>query len=297
MSGLMTSHLLESVGVTNYTIIEAAQRFGGRVHTEYFDPDKNKHVYQEMGPMRFPKTMTDPSTNKTLAIRDSYIVFQLAEELNAINRGNDNRTVEFIDWTQSGPGNLQYNGGFKMPSGLPPNNAQLKANTTLAAALAGGESPQLQQAEADIGNLTATDSLRAKVVTNIFQAHHDWIEAGLDDFSEFGYLHDRLGYDLDTTDKITQGALGAATSFWDTYYEDTWFASTTTSWKTIDRGLTQLPMAFWGTPAANKTVMGRKIFRVDNDEATGRVQLHWKPNNTASTRDALSETFDYGESR
>nr|POE69081.1 l-amino-acid oxidase [Quercus suber] len=49
MSGLMTSHLLQSAGFYNWTIMEASQRIGGRVHTSYLNgttPDE--YQYQGM---------------------------------------------------------------------------------------------------------------------------------------------------------------------------------------------------------------------------------------------------------
>lgn len=54
MAGLMTSLLLDSVGMTNWHIVESSERVGGRVRTMYLNgtgPDD--YQYQEMGPMRF----------------------------------------------------------------------------------------------------------------------------------------------------------------------------------------------------------------------------------------------------
>lgn len=288
MSGLMTSFLLDSVGLHNYTIIEAAQRLGGRVHTEYF-ADKDEYQYQEMGPMRFPYSITDSITNETVKIRDSQLVFQLAAELNKVNAGNDNRTVNFIPWYQSAPGNLVYKNGFKTAKGLPPNNAEVKANASLLPSVPASQ--DMKAAQASVANLTSTHDLTRKLVENIFRAHHDWIAAGYDDFSEFGYLHDKLNYSLDVTDSITGGPAGAATSLWDAYYEDTWF-SNATSWRTIDKGLSQLPNAFWGTAAGKRVRMNQKVYKVDNEQ-DGRVRVHWRTNSSASFVESPSETFDY----
>ena len=49
MSGLMTAHLLDSVGFHDWKIIEASSRIGGRVHTSYLNattPDQ--YQYQEV---------------------------------------------------------------------------------------------------------------------------------------------------------------------------------------------------------------------------------------------------------
>lgn len=53
MSGLMTSLILNSVGIHDWHIIEASQRVGGRVHTSYLNGTRpDQYQYQEMGPMR-----------------------------------------------------------------------------------------------------------------------------------------------------------------------------------------------------------------------------------------------------
>jgi hypothetical protein len=66
-----------------------------RVHTAYFG--KSGIAYQEMGPMRFPIKMQ--YKNQTLPITDHQIVFQLADELNAVN--DKSYKIEFIKWYQS----------------------------------------------------------------------------------------------------------------------------------------------------------------------------------------------------
>jgi monoamine oxidase len=46
MSGLMTSHLLDSVGIHGWRIIEASNRIGGRVHTSYLNGTKPSDYQQ-----------------------------------------------------------------------------------------------------------------------------------------------------------------------------------------------------------------------------------------------------------
>lgn len=85
----MASHLLDSVGFEDWTIVEASSRVGGRVHTSYLNgttPDQ--YQYQEMGPMRFPVEIKDPESNETLEIKDHRMVFQLAGVLNELNGHN-----------------------------------------------------------------------------------------------------------------------------------------------------------------------------------------------------------------
>lgn len=100
MSGLMTAHLLDSVGFHEWTIVEASSRIGGRVHTSYLNGSSpNQYQYQEMGPMRFPVSITYPN-NDTIQIMDHRMVFQLADVLNKQNGGDSEYTVNFIKWIQ-----------------------------------------------------------------------------------------------------------------------------------------------------------------------------------------------------
>lgn len=65
-----------------------------------------------------------------------------------------------------------------------------------------------------------------------------------------------------------------------------------TNWSTIDKGLSRLPEAFWGTRAANRTIMGRKIVKLSST-SDGKGSLHWKANNTASVLSEQSASYDY----
>ncbi|PWN47584.1 hypothetical protein IE53DRAFT_402029 [Violaceomyces palustris] len=287
-SGLMTSLLLESVGIENYTILEASQRFGGRIHTSYLEGGPEDYQYQEMGPMRFPLEIS--VGNETVKIKDHDLVFQLAEKLNSINRGNSNLTVDFIDWVQTMPGDLRYKYGIKV-DGKAPNLKQISKDPSLYPS---DPNPQVVAAQSKVEDLTASDELRKSTAENVYQSHHDSVMKGIEDGSVFDFVHHLWGYDLNVTDVLTSGS--PSTSFWDDIYENNYF--TATSWKTIDKGLNRLPEAFWGTPAANKTVMGRKISRLvplKEEEEGGQsgIRLFWKPNNTASSTEEISETYDY----
>lgn len=87
--------LLDSVGIHDWKIIEASGRIGGRVHTAYLNgttPDQ--YQYQEMGPMRFPVSVT--LGNDTVEINDHKMVFQLAATLNDMNGNSSEYAVNFI---------------------------------------------------------------------------------------------------------------------------------------------------------------------------------------------------------
>jgi hypothetical protein len=69
MSGLMTSLLLTSVGITDWHIHESSERVGGRVRTKYLNgTTPSDYQYQEMGPMRFPVSVKYADTNEIVDI-------------------------------------------------------------------------------------------------------------------------------------------------------------------------------------------------------------------------------------
>jgi hypothetical protein len=74
MSGLMTAHLLDSVGIKDWTIVEASSRIGGRVHTSYLNASAPEdYQYQEMGPMvgNNPNTNPNHAPANAIFLRDS----------------------------------------------------------------------------------------------------------------------------------------------------------------------------------------------------------------------------------
>ena len=84
------------MGFHDWTIIEASERIGGRVHTAYLNgTSREDYQYQEMGPMRFPVSVS--LGNETVEIQDHKMVFQLAAKLNEMNGGNtSDYAVNFI---------------------------------------------------------------------------------------------------------------------------------------------------------------------------------------------------------
>lgn len=69
MCGLMTSLLLESVGIHNSHFYKSSRRVGGRIRTKYLNNTRpDQYEYQEIAPMRFPVSITYADTNETLEI-------------------------------------------------------------------------------------------------------------------------------------------------------------------------------------------------------------------------------------
>ncbi|KAK5653712.1 hypothetical protein OQA88_8743 [Cercophora sp. LCS_1] len=279
MSGLMSWLVLHQAGMTNLSIIEAGNRLGGRVHTEYLSGGPFDYSYQEMGPMRFPATYKDPATNETLDIADHQLVFQLAAEMNKLNVGDKNFSVDFIPWIQSNRNGLVYRNGFKLDNGLPPTSAQISANSSLG-------SPASVLDESTINLSAAVDQFLpgsefgVAMAKNMFKAHKDWIVNGLkglggDSWSEFAFMTNYLRGSLNSTDM-----LGGMTpnSFWDSLYEGLYFSAS--SWRTIDGGLSRLPLSFH-PHVDSVTTMSQKITRVTR--SNGKINLH--TSNTTSTHD------------
>ncbi|EXJ85440.1 hypothetical protein A1O1_05804 [Capronia coronata CBS 617.96] len=283
MAGLMTWLALNQSGMSNLSLIEASQRLGGRVHTAYFG-DPSERQYQEMGPMRFPLSITSSETNETLQIQDHRIVFDLAAEVNRLNSDDANFTVDFIKWYQTSPNGLYYVNGARKPNGQVPTVSEIRANSSLLGPSSSQVDPKLDELTDVLDNVISNETFIEQVARNVYKAHKTFLDQGLgglggDDWSEFAYVHNYLNYALNDTfvgigDAGTEG-------FWDNLYESMYFAAT--DWRTIDGGLTRLPSAFH--PLVDSiTYMNRKIQRVQYNDTTQRVTLQWKT-------DPLDRTF------
>lgn len=290
MSGLMSYLLLTQAGFSNVSIIEAGDRLGGRVHTTYLSGGPFDYSYNEMGPMRFPLSGT--VGNETYNVTDHQLVFQLAAELNEINGGAANWSVNFIPWIQTNENGLVYKNGIKTEAGLPPTRAQIAENASLS----------VPEGEIDEATLHIEKLLEAakpgrefylEMAQNMFKAHKYWLENGLgglpgDQWSEFAYMVNYLKASLNSTDYI--GA--SAHTFWEELYGGMYFLAT--EWLTIDGGLNRLPLAFH--PTVDKdTTMGRKIQKViyqsaKEAEDKPKVELQWREKNSTAWSSA---EYDY----
>lgn len=122
--------------------------------------------------MRFPYEWIS-SSNQTYLINDHQLVFQLAAEMNEINNHDANFSVDFIPWYQSNENGLYYYNGIKVPDGLPPTVAQVSANSSLAVHPV--NLPSTTALEDKIAAVTSGDELYAKIATNMFEAHKEWL--------------------------------------------------------------------------------------------------------------------------
>ncbi|KLU85738.1 hypothetical protein MAPG_04758 [Magnaporthiopsis poae ATCC 64411] len=289
MSGLMTYLVLSQAGFKNLEIIEASKRLGGRVHTTYLSGGPFDYSYQEMGPMRFPKTIE--LEGQTLNITDHQMVFDLAAELNRLNRGNPkNLTIDWIPWYQSAANSLIYNDDIKTSSGIAPTQEQIDADPSLM--ISRPKDPSTIAAEEARRPIVQNHEFMAKAAKNLFRAHSEFIKNGVgslpgpgDRWSEFAFMVNYLKLSLNDT-SILAGE--GSQSFWTDIYDELYFSAAT--WSTIDGGLNRLPQAF--EPLVKKaTTFGRKIERVRRDAAAKTVTLQWRDKPTDAK--FKSSTYDF----
>lgn len=191
MSGLMTSLLLESIGIHNWHIYESTNRVGGRIRTKYLNNTRpDEYQYQEMGPMRFPVSITYADTNETLEIQDHKMVFQLADVLNKMNAEKSDLQVNFIPWVQKGPNVPASSGGNRLPDGRIPTAAQVAANSSLVYTAPAANATAAEEAEAAYDSYTKLkDTTKIKqIATNMYKAHKAAVQDGMFHWSEAGYL-------------------------------------------------------------------------------------------------------------
>ncbi|KAH8650555.1 L-amino-acid oxidase [Tricladium varicosporioides] len=289
MSGLMSSFLLSSVGFHDWKIIEASARVGGRIHTSYLNGSRpDQYQYQEMGPMRFPVSITYSDTNETFDINDHKMVFQLADAINNYNGNDTNLMVKFIKWIQSSP-NTPANTAKRLPDGTVPSAAQIAANPSLAnnVTLSYSNATAVNAASDAYDEWLGLDHEKIKAVaTNVFTAHKAAVEAGYLDFSESGYLRYKLGLDANITDQVD--SLGDNYDSW--YYDTPYFSATI--WRTIDQGLSKLPLAFMPF-VSNRTLFNQSVQGISYNSSTDKVTVSYRPTADPFAPVASTAEFDY----
>ena len=233
-----------------------------RVHTAYLEGGPFDYQYQDMGPMRFPETIQYAGSNETIPVNDMKLVFQLADVMNELNKGDDNFTVKFIPWIQNNPNGLYYYNGIKKPDGLPPTVTEIQTNPNLTAQIP--VDPLVTNITDRVTEIACSPEVGAAAAKNVFTAHKAWLDSGLgglggDDWSEFAYFHNHLQYSLNVTDQALAGG-SPADGLWDymygsveyylnteyelmywSSYECEYFGATT--WRTID-GVSYLHLCF-----------------------------------------------------
>lgn len=287
MAGLLTSLLLDSVGIHDWHIIESSHRIGGRIRTKYLagtTPDQ--YQYQEMGPMRFPVSTKYTDTNETLDIQDHKMVFQLGDVLNQMNGNASDLMVKFIPWIQSSPNVPANSNGYRLPNGRIPSVAQIRANSSLVlpSATSPDKEAQSHAAEQLEEFIDVTPDVLRNISSNVYRAHKDAVEKGLFHWSETAYLR----YALNVSDNLVDYMAGSLSNspMWE--YDTAYFGATT--WRTIDKGLESLPRAFL-PHVQDRLTLGRKITGLKYNNNTGKIALQWRQDPFAMK--PQSEEYDY----
>ncbi|RAH40554.1 flavin monoamine oxidase family protein [Aspergillus brunneoviolaceus CBS 621.78] len=288
MSGLMTSLLLESVGIHDWHIFESSGRIGGRIRTKYLNNTRpDQYQYQEMGPMRFPVSITYSDTNETLEIMDHRMVFQLAGALNQMNVDEPELQVNFIPWHQSTPNVPADSGGVRLPDGRIPTAADVAANSSLVYTAASSNATAVADAKAAYDNYTTIDSREtiAQIATNMYKMHRWAVDNNMFHWSEAGYLQYALGYNANISDYVA----GTTDSpIWGDLYDDVYFAAT--EWRTIDKGLESLPRAFY-PHVSDRLTLNRTISGLTYNETSGKIGVSWRDDLFAMT--PTTKEYDY----
>lgn len=205
MSGLMTSLLLDSVGIHNWQIIESSRRIGSWIRTRYLNNTRpEEYQYQEMGPMRFPVSITYADTNETLEIMDHRMVFQLAGVLNDMNVNRPDLHVNFILWIQNGPNFPADSGGVRLPDGRVPTVAQISANASLVYTAAPSNETAMEDAEAEYNGYITIDNRETirRIAANMYKMHRWAVDNDMFHWSEAAYLRYAMDYNANISDYV-----------------------------------------------------------------------------------------------
>ena len=272
----------------NWKILEGSHRIGGRVLTSYFNGSKPEdYQYQEIGPMRFPVSIRYADKNETLEIKDSRMVFQLADALNEMNGKGSALKVEFIPWIQSAR-NSPISTSKRRPDGTIPGHAEAVLDPSLAENKTAAYSnvTAVKDAQASFRNWTNFEGTMKGMADNVFRAHKKAIADGLFDYSEAMYLREVLNTNLDIVDQAVRGGAAGFKPAW--LYDFVYFSAT--EWKTIDKGLSRLPAAF-GPLVLNQTTFGIKVQELSWDESAQKITVHWRAGNRFDMK--TKAEFDY----
>ncbi|KAJ5151919.1 Amine oxidase [Penicillium capsulatum] len=275
ISGLMTSLLLNSVGMHNWHIYESSGRLGGRIRTRYLNKTRpDQYQYQEMGPMRLPFSVQYADTNETLNFQDHRTVFQLAKVLNKMNADRPDLHVSFIPWVQHSPNVPVDSGGIRMPNGQIPSAAQFTHNVSAAVEAASPDKEAVTSAKTSYDEFSSTFKDREHVrgiATNMYKVHKEAIEKDILHWSEIEYLRYAVGSSANVSDYVAGTSLNLPV--WTEIYENAYFGATT--WRTVDKGFDSFPRAFH-PHVAHKTTLNRSIEGLAYNETSGRIGVSWR---------------------
>lgn len=176
---------------------------------------------------------------------------------------------------------MYYKDGFRLPNGQIPTVSEVKANANLVPA--GDDLSELSNAVANATTSFNNDEWNKLMGTDLYAAHEKAIEEGYDDWSETGWLHNKMGLSLNATNYAT--GLDPV-QIW-MYMYDTFTFGATTNWRTVQGGLNRIAEAF-GPVVGDKVTFGISVSKLAFDGKKISVQWKKSPYDTKY----LSKTYD-----
>lgn len=163
--------------------------------------------------------------------------------------------------------NLYYRQGFRLPDGRIPTIGEVQANSSIVP-----KSEDTSALSSLTNNATAefyTDEWFKLMGADLYAAHEKALNEGYDDWSEWGWLHNKMGLSLNATDYVTGLSAG---QIWEDMY-DTFTFSEATNWRTVQGGLNRIPEAF-GPVLGKKVTYGISVSKLEFDGK--KVSVQWK---------------------
>lgn len=165
--------------------------------------------------------------------------------------------------------NLYYVDGYRLPNGKIPTVAEYKANPH---AVTADNDITALATEVNAGLSEFSMDRWAKLMgSDLYAAHAKAIEEGYEDWSEWGWLHNKMGLSLNATNFATGLAPG---NIWNTMYDSFTFGRAT-NWRTVQGGLNRIAEAF-GPVVGKKVQFGVQVSKLAFDEDNNQVSVQWK---------------------
>lgn len=303
ITGLTTALMLDSVGVHNWELIEAADRVGGRLRTLYVGDSQE---WAEMGPMRLPYRIKYKSDNATVEYSDHAMAFQLAQWLSDLNQ--DSRpelNITFISWIQHSPNELLAFGTGRHPDGSIPTRADIVANSSLRSP-APMDTQEYRDTKSRMNSILLNETTMREMQHDVWRVHSRLMQQGLDDTSQQSMMRNVWNASADVTDAMRISS--DYDVFWDEMHHNSNLAQDggasalgETEWRCVDGGFSRYAHA--ALPLIqDRLVLNRQVRKVEAITSDGNLTtgtwLSWvdvDQHNRSATkpRPDQSKHYDY----
>jgi len=244
IAGLYTALLLKRQGV-DFHIFEGTNRVGGRVSTHYFTQEQDQ--YFEAGAMRIP----DSPFHK--------VTFDLIKYLNE-TLGDKKWNVDLIDYVLTMSGNEIY------INNIPPGKLSARSTDSITPAMVNWEVEEQykNKSAGELMNNAIYEQFQKPLLDAIkddkFEEEFLKIIKKWDDYSFRMYLKNVVGYPtpvVDFLETITSQTNQFAISVPELVMQCLDFGET--KWKTIDKGMSRLPLAMAELIGHDKITYGARV--------------------------------------